>query len=532
MILNPKIYEKAKQIADRTYKTHGAYKSAFLVKKYKELGGEYADDGKPHELTRWLQEKWQDVAGLPYPVYRPTVKVSKETPLTASEISADSLARNAVLKQIYQNEKNVPPFEAEGGMISGFQFTGTERRIPSEEEQQRERDDNKRKRDDEVGNFKSRAKRLLHQVAMLTVKGQTPSLSEAKSLLARIPFDELDSLGVNQIIDYEPLLDEVEKLIGMFGAGLTKRRITEFSQKLQNIFNFLSVSRKYRVVGSSALKEIKYNADYDLNELFEEKISDKNAVLNKLYEIFKKKFETAKKNPNIFITDFKCGENSDGEPLRWSYKDMMNGTKMLENGILVSFQDCLLMKATIKMDVIALIDGQFIEFSDNYFLKIGDDGNFFPHDMEPDHLMNTIRYDYEFYMRSARNYFKALKRLFAYYKMEGEGKNEAKLDKLVEFFNTETGLNYKLLSEIKTIQDVINQDFRIPELSDIRTNIRLILERLKGQDAVRKILTSTLKITNKKSILQYLEKASDLLFDKINDETIGFISQNKNLLLK
>ena len=38
---NKELYEKVKDDANKIYKTHGAYKSAYIVKKYKELGGEY-----------------------------------------------------------------------------------------------------------------------------------------------------------------------------------------------------------------------------------------------------------------------------------------------------------------------------------------------------------------------------------------------------------------------------------------------------------------------------------------------------------
>ena len=40
-ILNPKLYEKAKKEADKVYSRHSAYKSMFISKKYKELGGKY-----------------------------------------------------------------------------------------------------------------------------------------------------------------------------------------------------------------------------------------------------------------------------------------------------------------------------------------------------------------------------------------------------------------------------------------------------------------------------------------------------------
>lgn len=59
-ILNPNLYKKAKEIADITYKRNGAYKSMFIVKKYKELGGKYKED-KKNNTGLWLEQKWVSV---------------------------------------------------------------------------------------------------------------------------------------------------------------------------------------------------------------------------------------------------------------------------------------------------------------------------------------------------------------------------------------------------------------------------------------------------------------------------------------
>jgi len=110
IIDNPVLYEKAKQIADEKYKKPSAYKSGFIVKLYKELGGTYTDDKKPKNLKRWFKEDWQDIAGLEYPVYRPTKKVSKNTPLTPNEIDYNNLLKQIILKQKIKGKNNLPPF--------------------------------------------------------------------------------------------------------------------------------------------------------------------------------------------------------------------------------------------------------------------------------------------------------------------------------------------------------------------------------------------------------------------------------------
>ena len=103
-----KLYQHVKLLADKTYKKPSAYKSGFIVKEYKRLGGTYSGDMKNVGLTRWFKEKWEDVGGRSYPVYRPTIRVNKNTPLLASEIDKANLRKQIALKQKIKGEKNLP----------------------------------------------------------------------------------------------------------------------------------------------------------------------------------------------------------------------------------------------------------------------------------------------------------------------------------------------------------------------------------------------------------------------------------------
>jgi hypothetical protein len=109
--INKKLYAKVKKMADEKYETHGAYKSAWIVKKYKELGGKYKGKKDPKKgISRWLSERWTDYAGLDYPVYRPTKRITKQTPLTLNEIDPQDLFIKAIQKQYIKGKKNLPPF--------------------------------------------------------------------------------------------------------------------------------------------------------------------------------------------------------------------------------------------------------------------------------------------------------------------------------------------------------------------------------------------------------------------------------------
>ncbi len=113
---DPALYEKAKAIVNKSYPKHSAYRSGAYVKKYKEMGGEYEDepDGK-RPLARWFKEDWKDVGNKEYPVYRPTKRVSKETPLTPEEIDPENLKLQIEEKQKIRGERNLSAFKKRGG---------------------------------------------------------------------------------------------------------------------------------------------------------------------------------------------------------------------------------------------------------------------------------------------------------------------------------------------------------------------------------------------------------------------------------
>lgn len=111
-ILNEDLYNYVKGIADEKYKKSSAYKSGFIVKTYKALGGKYKDDDKPKNLSRWFEEDWQDIGHKLYPVFRPTIKINEKTPLTVNEIDKKNLKNQIKVKQIIKGNKNLHPFKA------------------------------------------------------------------------------------------------------------------------------------------------------------------------------------------------------------------------------------------------------------------------------------------------------------------------------------------------------------------------------------------------------------------------------------
>ena len=59
------LYTYVKKLANKKFKSPtGVYKSSWIVKKYKELGGKYKETSKSPKLSglkRWYKEKWVDI---------------------------------------------------------------------------------------------------------------------------------------------------------------------------------------------------------------------------------------------------------------------------------------------------------------------------------------------------------------------------------------------------------------------------------------------------------------------------------------
>lgn len=111
IVANPELYQKVKEHADTIYKKHSAFKSGYIQKLYQRNGGTYIDDNKPKKLKRWFKEVWEDVGNKDYPVFRPTLRISKQTPLTVNEIDKQNLKEQIKKKQIIRGNKNLPPFK-------------------------------------------------------------------------------------------------------------------------------------------------------------------------------------------------------------------------------------------------------------------------------------------------------------------------------------------------------------------------------------------------------------------------------------
>tara|TARA_R100000805_G_C3624401_1_gene131539 strand:- start:335 stop:700 length:366 start_codon:yes stop_codon:yes gene_type:complete len=100
-----KLYAKVKAKVYREIPKHSAYRSGQLVQRYKEEFKKLYPNKQPYTgkktskgLTRWFKEKWRTQSGdktykRKSDVFRPTKRISKDTPKTFGEISKPSLKK-------------------------------------------------------------------------------------------------------------------------------------------------------------------------------------------------------------------------------------------------------------------------------------------------------------------------------------------------------------------------------------------------------------------------------------------------------
>jgi hypothetical protein len=84
---------------------------------------------------------------------------------------------------------------------------------------------------------------------------------------------------------------------------------------------------------------------------------------NMIYNHFMSVFEIIRNSENTIITDFKLGEFI-GKALRWDYEAIKRREK---NGI--TFDMALKQKSIIKMDIVTLQNGRFVDITEVYNLR-------------------------------------------------------------------------------------------------------------------------------------------------------------------
>lgn len=104
------LYDKIKNEVLLKNPINSAYRSGLIVKKYKEAynnkynsNDAYIGKKSNSDLKRWFDEVWTNQRGeigykYNYDIYRPNIRVNKDTPTTFKELSKEQI-KNAMNKK-------------------------------------------------------------------------------------------------------------------------------------------------------------------------------------------------------------------------------------------------------------------------------------------------------------------------------------------------------------------------------------------------------------------------------------------------
>ena len=208
----------------------------------------------------------------------------------------------------------------------------------------------------------------------------------------------------------------------------------QYNNNIKKIAKLMSLESKINIVGSAKIRRNLYYSDYDSFST----VKGKNE--NMIYNHFRSVFEIIRNSENTIITDFKLGENAKGEPLRWTYEEIK---RRENNGI--TFEMAINQKSMIKMDIVTLLNGRFIEITEVYNIYIDGSSNA---DYSKENIMKELIDDMNEQIKEG-NYMKALKRKYSLLNLEN--KNKEVRDKLIDYFNSPIGLLNRSKSDLETM---------------------------------------------------------------------------------
>jgi len=339
---------------------------------------------------------------------------------------------------------------------------------------------------------------------------------------------------------------------------LQEKKENQINNAVGNLIERFAVKGKYKLIGSNSLRSTLYGSDYDVQTVLYE-------CPNCILKHFQNAFKDAEKDESIYITDFKCGQDerllyegdysaksikeylknplipkglkskitkATGETkmdlvrslfvLRWKPEDVEKGKIKLIDGTYKDFVDCLLDPAIIKIDLIKKVGDQFSEVSENYYIKMKNGKSNYPANPTKQDIEKSFQEDIQYY--STKNKFKALKRLFSLYLIEGD--KEKQVEQMIDFFNGQVGYLNKIRSELEILEKVLTQDFRKPKWNEISQNLQFIKEQLSSVFEIpfsEKIFAEIDKITEKSALTDIIT-LKDYFLKKINDYSKDFLA--------
>jgi hypothetical protein len=323
---------------------------------------------------------------------------------------------------------------------------------------------------------------------------------------------------------------------------MPKKTIEMLNNKVGTIIQKFGIHGKIKLVGSQQRRGLLYVSDTDiltqlqgrpelLARYFKEVVQDipkrsyyfmdfKCGIDKRLiYNFDSDDLDDYLKNPLIPRAYAKKVMDSKGEErtllirnifiLRWTPAEIVAGVKKLIDGADYTLTESLLDSTIIKLDIIIPVADRFAEVSEMYLYKQDQTGD----------VAKSLSSDIEMYRH--KNSMKSLKRLYSIIEMEN--KEDKRLPKLAEFFNSEYGLLNKSANDLAILL-LLTSKHDIP-FEKIYANLQFVKENLALTSVVSKPKILSLNKVTVKNYKKIVEKLVEYLRSVINPRAKEFLKK-------
>lgn len=234
---------------------------------------------------------------------------------------------------------------------------------------------------------------------------------------------------------------------------------TSFTKDEKKIINVLSTNKDVLPVGSFMYKDFKFPGDIDLRETVIGCCTDDEAIqqLVDKIQLIAKKIDS---DPDIYFSDFKAGIYN-GEKLRWSLRELLEGYKILPDGEHLKLKDAIKHNTGVKIDAYMKIGDRFIEAS-NYMILMKKDkqGNLVFLNLDVNNYISDIMEQLINYLSPDHfNPLKAAKRMWSLAKQFNDVEM---LNKINPLLSSGIALLGQIKSDIQSIVDMYEKVIPLP----------------------------------------------------------------------
>lgn len=316
-----------------------------------------------------------------------------------------------------------------------------------------------------------------------------------------------------------------------------ERKTSYYSNAIQEVFHKMTIQGKYKIIGSGAIQGILYGADVDLSGTVEE-AKDSNVVREDILKKFQDIFKRELKERNYYITDLKCGIDKEGNALRWNKETIKSGFQVGKDGEVYKFTQHIMDKAIFKLDFVVFINGLFLEFSENYYITMGDEMNFDESKAKPEAIAESLMKESRELYKEGK-YLKSVKRLFASLRQVGENPDGMQ-ERILHIINSQVGLLNKCKADLETISIMLSQTFKKVPINTIRQSLQTIKQNFmtigeidfRGEECAKEIdalcKPNVIKKQMNTAITKMAEYFGDVANSTIKNGKDGFLDYKGN----